>query len=129
MSLNRFNAQRDENEPDIKEAYDHAGVLYESVNIPGLGDLIAQYNGKTFLVEIKMPKGKLTPAQKEKREKGWIIVLARTPEEALRGVGVPEDIIERVLLNLIVPVQLSLDGRPPNYYERKRNRRRKTKHI
>ena len=62
MSINRFNAKRDANEPEIVECFVKAGISVESIDTPC--DLLLGYANNSYLVEIKMPKGSYTQKQK-----------------------------------------------------------------
>lgn len=79
-------AKVDENQTEIVEALRKAGrqVLISSQIGKGFPDIIVGYNGKNFLLEIKIEKGKLTPDQ-EKFFQAWRgqVAIVRTVEEAL----------------------------------------------
>lgn len=74
-------AKRDANEPEIFETLRAFGLSVHSMDRPA--DAIVGYSGLTYLVEVKMPKGKFTPAQVEfkKTWKGDYHVL-RSVEDA-----------------------------------------------
>lgn len=62
-------AQRDGNEPEVKRALELAGWKVFPLSMPGWPDLLCvrggtqSRRGQIQLVEVKMPKGKLKPAQ------------------------------------------------------------------
>jgi len=86
MSLNRHAKKRDKNEPEIIMALLRAGYSVERLDIPA--DLLVGKNGVTWLLEVKMLKGKLTPDQVWFQDtwQGQYAVV-RTIEEALAAVG------------------------------------------
>ncbi len=53
-------------------------------------DLLVGYNGRNYLLEVKSPGGRLTPAQVE-----WLglwqgnAAIVSSPEEALAAIGLP----------------------------------------
>lgn len=57
------NPKRDANEKDIKEALERVGAFVTPLSAEGCPDLLVIYHGEKYLLEVKMPKGKLTPAQ------------------------------------------------------------------
>ena len=74
-------AKRDANEPEIRDMLEAFGLSVHQMDRPA--DLLVGYGGRTYLVEVKMPKGTFTPPQKKFREtwRGDYIVL-RTISEA-----------------------------------------------
>jgi len=75
MSLNRYAAQRDANEPDILKALEAAGWLVISCRQPF--DLYCQTGREQpgFWVEVKQPRniaGRVTPSQLTKAQREWI---------------------------------------------------------
>ena len=75
MSLPRFNPTRDGNEKEIIQCFKLRGFSVERLNTPL--DLLIGYNKRNYLVEVKMPKGKLNDNQVEftERWKGqWVII-------------------------------------------------------
>ena len=75
MSLNRYQKQRDENEPEIIDYFERCGFSVYRLDQPT--DLLIGYNKRNYLVEVKMPDGKLTP--KQERFTGswkgqWIVI-------------------------------------------------------
>lgn len=89
MSLHRFAAARDANEPAIRERFSHHGWHTEQISGKGMPDLlcfptVASKGGwrLAVLVDVKMPKGTLKPAQVEKwtalAQKGIPVYVARS---------------------------------------------------
>ena len=60
--VNRYNARRDANEPEIVALFEAAGWSVYRLSKP-LDLLVSTTQGVTFLVEVKTPKGKLKPSQ------------------------------------------------------------------
>ena len=58
-------ARVDENHGDIRDELRKLGVtVFDASNVgQGFPDLVCSYGGFTMLVEVKMPKGSLTPDQ------------------------------------------------------------------
>ena len=84
MSLNRYAKRRDKNEPEIIQAFKSVGASVKSIDVPC--DLIVGIQNTNILVEVKMPKGRLTPEQKKFMEtwKGGEVHVVRTTEEAIQ---------------------------------------------
>ena len=84
-------AKIDLNQPEIVAALRKAGVSVQSTASIGKGfpDLVAAKGDKVWLIEVKGPKGKPTDDQIEFMA-GWrgVVHVARTPDDALRIVGV-----------------------------------------
>ena len=83
----KYGAAVDVNQTEIKEALEDAGCDVEHIRTPV--DLAVGVQGKTFLLEVKRPKGgRKTPAQIKFFEK-WRghVAIVKTPEEALAAVG------------------------------------------
>jgi hypothetical protein len=84
VSLNRYDARRDANEAQIVKALRKAGV---KVWLQDLPDLLTLWAGLWLPLEVKMPKGRLTPRQvKFVAESNCPVVTDEV--EALRAVGV-----------------------------------------
>lgn len=83
-------ARVDQNHGDIVKALRLAGASVQSLASIGHGcpDLVAATPGKTFLIEVKGPKGKLTPDQIDfvNNWKG-VVHIIRTVDDALQLVG------------------------------------------
>ena len=89
----RWAAKVDLNQAEIVSALRQVGasVLVLSRVGQGCADLAAGIRGETFFLEVKTDKGKLTPREKEFMDE-WRghYAIVRTPEEALRAIGVLE---------------------------------------
>ena len=57
----------------------------------GCPDIAVGYRGRTYFIEIKTDKGKLTPREQEFMD-GWRghYAIVRTPDEALKAIGLME---------------------------------------
>ena len=86
-------AKRDDNEALIVTAFQSAGWTVVRVSDAGAPDLICVRMGEISLVEVKGPKGTLTPAQEVAFERlnkaGVTVLVVRSPQEALNVVGAP----------------------------------------
>ncbi len=80
--------KRDTAEAGIVQALRRVGALVFRVSEPGAPDLVAYHRGALALFEVKTGKGRMTPAQATARAVGWPVQVIRTPEEALRALGV-----------------------------------------
>ena len=78
-------AKRDTQERVIVNALRDAGYLVWQLDHPA--DLLLQRDGRTWLLEVKTGKGRLTSRQKRVREMGWVIPVVRTVSEALEAVA------------------------------------------
>jgi len=89
----RYAAKTDANQAEIVAALRAVGasVLVLSRVGQGVADLAVGIRGETFFLEVKTDKGKLTPREQEFME-GWRghYAIVRTPEEALRAIGLME---------------------------------------
>jgi hypothetical protein len=92
MSVHRYAARRDANEAIIIEALRTVGATVIRLSETGVCDLLVGYRGSNYLIEIKMEKGKLTDEQFSffQTWRGQCDV-ARTPQEALKIIGVDAD--------------------------------------
>lgn len=86
----RVAAKRDANEPEIVQALQMAGALVYRIDKPC--DLIVLCDSQVYLAEVKQVKiGRFTPdevvAIQEAADKGVIIHILKTPEDALRMIG------------------------------------------
>lgn len=96
MTLPRYAARRDENEPEIVEALQAAGWAVHRTNAPGFPDLVCARGRRIVLIEVigdqKAKKYRksagLTPAQVA-FHRSWpgVIHKVRSPAEALQVVG------------------------------------------
>lgn len=97
MSINRHAKARDANERAIVEALRHAGAYVVQLDKPL--DLLVGFRGIWHVIEVKMPNGRITPAQEtffdDVRKHGGCgpTVVVRTATEALQ-------LIEAVDLNV-----------------------------
>jgi len=84
-------AKVDANQAEIVAALRAVGVSVQSLATVGKGcpDLLAARGADTWVIEVKGPKGKLTPDQIEFL-KNWrgVVHIVRTVDEALSIVGV-----------------------------------------
>lgn len=84
-------AKIDLNQPEIVEALRAVGVSVVSLASIGQGcpDLLAAKGDKCWLLEVKGPKGKLTPDQ-QRFILDWagVVHIVRTVDDALKLVGV-----------------------------------------
>lgn len=89
MALKRYAAKRDKTESAIIIALRSVGATVVPISAAGVADLLVGFRDTTYLVECKSKRGKLTPAQVEfvERWNGSPVVIARTEDEALRGIG------------------------------------------
>ena len=90
----RKHGRKDGNQDEIGGALRQVGAFVQSLASIGNGcpDLLVAYHGRTFLVEVKADKGKLTPAEAAwiaecERIGGVSVYLVRGAEDALRTVG------------------------------------------
>ncbi len=63
MSINRYNPQRDSNEPEIIKAYESLGCSVHQVSGTGVPDLLIGYKKFCAVAEVKTKKGKLHKEQ------------------------------------------------------------------
>jgi hypothetical protein len=86
----RFAAKRDANEPAIIAALQLAGWSIFQVGATGFPDLVAVRKGTSHFLEVKQPKGTLTPAQEKLHRRmeaaGLKVHVVRTADEG-RGAG------------------------------------------
>ena len=81
MTLRRYAARRDFNEPELVDAARRIGlkVFYTSE----LGDLLVQYGNITRLWECKTETGKLTDAQCRRKQQGLNAHIVRSVDDVL----------------------------------------------
>lgn len=89
MTLNRYNAKRDQVEGSIVQALRKAGCRVSRSN---QFDLIVQCGippyATTHLLEVKAGKHwSLTKLQQERERQGWQVIIVHTEEDALQAVG------------------------------------------
>lgn len=90
MSINRYNAKRDKNEPEIVKALQAVGALVVRVSGRGVPDTLVIFREQAFLLEIKGEKGTLTEPQVEFfKLVGRVanIGVVRSIDEALAFIG------------------------------------------
>jgi Holliday junction resolvase len=84
-------AKVDANQRVIVEALRRVGASVIDLSAVGDGcpDLLVGYRGHTWLIEVKGPKGSLTPAQKVLHAEwnGFPIAVVKTVEEAWLLIG------------------------------------------
>ena len=80
------NGKRDTAEASIVAALRDAGYLVWILGHPA--DLLCQRpDGSHQLLEVKTGKGRMTPAQVETRDAGWVIPVVRSVEEAFDALS------------------------------------------
>lgn len=88
-------AKRDDNEALIVTALQSAGWTVVRVSDAGAPDLLCVRMGEIRLLEVKGPKGTLTPAQEVAFERlnraGVTVLVVRSPPDALEAVGSSQD--------------------------------------
>ncbi len=86
MSIHRWDAKRDENEPEIVATFEGLGCSVYKIGQPC--DLLLGYKGESFLIEVKTKTGKLTPNQ-VKFTKGWkgSYFIVRSADEAIELIN------------------------------------------
>lgn len=91
MGFKRYANKRDANEGEVIDALEDAGCRVMKLNE---FDLLVEYRGQVFMVEVKNPKGKntLTELQEELLEAGWPLKVVRSKEEAFEAVGLKETV-------------------------------------
>ena len=90
MSLNRYAAKRDANEPEVVQSLRDAGYIVCLLKEP-LDLLVGRKGNPNWaLLEVKMPDGTLRPSQIRfmQETEGCTRFIVRTPEEALRVCNV-----------------------------------------
>ena len=88
--MRRYAAKIDRNQVEIVETLRRAGASVQPLHTVGDGvpDLLIGYRGVNLLLEVKGPRGTLTPDQVEWHGawRGHVVVV-RTIDEALRAAG------------------------------------------
>jgi len=87
----RFRQKLDENHRAIVAAFQYCGALVGDLSNAGGGipDLIIGFRGVLFLVEVKTPKGALSPKQKE-----FFAQWSEYPTLVIRSVDEAMDVME-----------------------------------
>lgn len=83
MKRKSYAKKRDANEPEIVDALRKVGCKIVYLDWV---DLLVNYKGKVYLIEVKTKTGKLTSDQ-EKNFKHWPIHIVRDAGAALLAVG------------------------------------------
>lgn len=87
-------AKTDDNATAIADALRAVGAVVWFIEgahgSAGVPDLLVGFRGKTFLLEVKMPRGTVSDAQRKFFEKwsGATAVVVRDVDEALKAIGV-----------------------------------------
>jgi len=83
----RLRTRRDSNEREIIDVLEQAACDVVQLDYPC--DLLVGRGRVNYLLEVKMPTGKLRESQARFAEdwRGAVVQVVRTPEEALRAVG------------------------------------------
>jgi hypothetical protein len=84
MKRKSFAKRRDKNEPEIVAALKKLGAKVERLDMV---DLLVNYKGKIYLLEVKTENGKLTKKQESLIEEGWPIHIVRDIGAAYLAVG------------------------------------------
>lgn len=84
MKRKSYAKRRDENEPEIVSALKKIGAKIMRLDDV---DLLVNYKGKIYLLEVKTPEGKLTKKQRELLGAGWPIHIVRDIGGAYLAVG------------------------------------------
>lgn len=89
----RLAARTDANQKEIVEALRAAYCSVVHLHAVGKGcpDIAVGYQGHTYFMEIKTDSGKLTPSEQRFMDE-WRghYAIVRTPDEALKAIGVME---------------------------------------
>jgi len=84
MSLKRWNAKRDANEPAIVAALERAGAQTLKLDV---FDRLVWFRHSLFMLDAKMPHGRPTAAQARLIQAGWPLRFVETEIDALRAIG------------------------------------------
>ena len=84
MKRKSYAKRRDENEPEIVKALEGIGAKVIRLDIV---DLLVNYKGKIYLLEVKTPEGKLTKKQRELLDDKWPVHIVRDIGGAFLAVG------------------------------------------
>jgi hypothetical protein len=89
LSLRRYGAKRDDNEPKIIQALEAVGASVQRLSEQGCPDILVGYRRQTYLLEIKKGKGKLNDGQAlwHRLWRGLPVGVVYTVEDALRAIG------------------------------------------
>ena len=87
----KYAARADTTQPAIVDALRAVGAKVLHIKNPF--DLLVRYCGKVFMMDCKTPKSKAgairkKPSQLKLEAEGWPLLYPRSPEEAVRMIGV-----------------------------------------
>jgi hypothetical protein len=89
VSIHRYAAKRDENEPELISTAERLGAKVWRLSTPC--DLLVLFKGQWFPVEIKSGSGRLTEPQRifvtEADLRGGKVLVWRTTEDVLDALG------------------------------------------
>ena len=85
MSLNRHSKKRDANEREIVAALRLGGC---KVLLLDAFDFLVLHNGGLYLMEVKMPDGRLTKSQHQLVRDGWPLGIVQSVDDALNILGI-----------------------------------------
>lgn len=87
MSLPRYAAKRDDNEPDIVKALQDVGCLVYRLSRPC--DLAVRFRGTIHLLEVDNPESKYRKRDESQKLflSQWEVPLVQTINDALRAIG------------------------------------------
>lgn len=87
----RYAAKVDANQAEIVDALRQVGAsVYPTFRVGhGFPDIVCGFGNQTFFLEVKTEQGKLTPDEAEFIDdwRGRPVAIVRTPEDALRAIG------------------------------------------
>jgi hypothetical protein len=92
--VSKWKSRQDTTTGEVVSALRAAGAIVRHIDgamgIPGVPDLLVGYQGVTYLMEVKGPKGRLSDAQVafHAEWKGGPLVTVRTAPEALAALGI-----------------------------------------
>lgn len=90
MRLHRRFDKKDKNHKEIMMALRKVGARVADTSMVGGGfpDMVCKFRGTLYLVEAKADDGKFTDKEDEFYNE-WkdVTIVARSPEEALKGIG------------------------------------------
>jgi Holliday junction resolvase len=89
MAIYRAAAKRDMNEADIIRTLRSVGASVAQISSKGVPDLLVGFQGRTYLLEVKTPKKKLTDDQVvfHGEWNGSPIAIVHSDTEALEAIG------------------------------------------
>lgn len=84
MSLKRYAARRDANEPEIFRALRDVGALVLPLD---KFDALVLFRGKIHMMDCKVKKGRATKNQDKLINEGWPLAFVRDELSALKMIG------------------------------------------